>query len=164
MKTLVAFATFATAIAVPLVARADDTIKRPGDHPSYSVEIEPHLLAGFDRFGDDPAIGLGGRFSIPLMDPGFIKKINDSIAITFGIDLLFPRSNAAVDLPVAMQWNFFVHRKWSVFGEPGLVIGTYREAHAVPALWAGARYHFNDHVALTMRLGIPSFSIGLSFW
>jgi hypothetical protein len=119
---------------------------------------------GFDRFQDNPGFGIGGRLSIPLMDPGFVKSINDSVGITFGLDVLFPGNNAAIDIPVAMQWNFFVHSKWSVFGEPGLVLGTYRDAHLLPALWAGARYHFNDHVALTMRIGYPTFSIGLSFW
>ena len=26
------------------------------------------------------------------------------------------------DFPVVMQWNFFVAKRWSVFGEPGLYI------------------------------------------
>ncbi len=155
---------FAFALSAASVARADDTIKHPGDHPSYVVEIEPHLLVGFDRVGDAAGWGVGGRFSIPIVDNGFVKSINNNVAISFGADILFPGNTAAIDLPVAMQWNFFVHSRWSVFGEPGLVVGTHRDLHALPALWAGARYHFNEHIALTMRIGYPTFSIGLSFW
>jgi hypothetical protein len=28
---------------------------------------------------------------------------------------------------------------------------------------AGGRFHFNDSLALTMRVGYPSFSLGVSF-
>jgi hypothetical protein len=32
------------------------------------------------------------------------------------------------------------------------------------AFWAGARYHFSEKVALTMRVGWPSVSVGVSFF
>jgi hypothetical protein len=28
----------------------------------------------------------------------------------------------------------------------------------------GGRYHFNDRISLTMRIGYPSFAIGISFF
>jgi hypothetical protein len=86
------------------------------------------------------------RFSIPVMSPGFIKTINDSIAISFGLDAMhysgytgygaygycnfrncpgyyyYDTSFWAVHLPIVMQWNFWLTEKWSVFGEPGLTI------------------------------------------
>jgi len=81
-------------------------------------------------------------------------------------------------IPVAMQWNFFVAQRWSVFGEPGIFIyhGWYNgcpnggcpNAPSVtgvePALYLGGRYHFSDGMALTMRLGFPAISVGLSFF
>jgi len=68
-------------------------------------------------------------------------------------------------LPVVMQWNFWLHRKWSVFGEPGVAIYfDDGKAEFTPfVVYAGGRYHFNDRIALTMRLGYPSFSLGVSF-
>jgi hypothetical protein len=152
----------ASAVASP--ARAEGTIKNPGDHPPYSVEVEPHALIGFDRFGEKPGVGVGGRISIPFMDPGFIKKINDNAGITFGVDVIFPGGGAIIDAPIACQWNFFVHRKWSVLGEVGGTLGNHHDSVVHPGIWVGGRYHFNDHVALTMRLGYPTFSLGLSFW
>jgi hypothetical protein len=118
-------------------ARADIRTPNP---PKYPVEIEPHLLLAPDIYGYGGAsFGLGARFSIPVMSPGFVKSINDSIAITFGPDLVnfagytyYGNCNRngcvaygagdfwALYSSVALQWNFFLSDHWSVFGEPGV--------------------------------------------
>ena len=85
------------------------------------------------------------------MSPGFVKTINDSIAIGFGLDVMhyagynpyyygyfgycyahpgacpgyytgYDTSFWAIHIPVVMQWNFWLTEKWSVFGEPGFTI------------------------------------------
>ncbi len=172
-------------------ARADDTIKRPGDHPIYSVELEPHGLLGvYTPYAhSDSGFGIGGRFSIPIVTNGFVPTINNSVAISFGVDWIhydgcFFAGNCSVDylhFPIVMQWNFFVARRWSVFGEPGLAIyhgffsdcpiaatnfacNTPTSTGIEPAFFIGGRYHFADGAALTMRIGFPSFSIGVSFF
>ena len=176
------------AVAVP--ARADDTIKHPGDHPAYTVEAEPHLLLGWDDVYASGGFGVGARFSIPVVDNGFVSSINNSVAIGFGLDLVHYDScwiggNTAcsanyIHIPVVMQWNFFVAQRWSVFGEPGLVIfhgfiedcpfndgrcnGRPRVTSVEPALYLGGRYYFNDKMSLTMRIGFPSISVGVSFF
>jgi hypothetical protein len=166
----------------------DNTISRPGDHPSYSVEIEPHILFGWGEAYHAGGYGLGGRFSIPIVHNGFVPAINNSVAISFGIDWLhydwcwYNGSCAAnyFDFPVALQWNFYVAQRWSVFGEPGIVLsfGSYGDCGLAanqcpghpsgtglePALFIGGRYHINDKMSLTMRIGFPSFSFGLSFF
>ncbi len=167
-------------------AAADDTIKHPGDHPHYAVEVEPHVLLGWGNGWGD-GIGVGGRFSIPIVDNGFVSTINNSVAIGFGLDVLWFNgcyydrggcSATGFDFPVVMQWNFFVAQHWSVFGEPGLVVyhnswncpggpcPAYGNADTFlePALFIGGRYHISDSVSLTMRLGFPSFSFGASFF
>ena len=137
-------AAFVAALAFAPAARADDTIKRPGDHPDYAVEIEPHGLWGWTHYNyaPDDGFGLGARFSIPIVKRGFIPSINDSVAIGFGVDWLHYSGVGCYDyygphgggpcydvgdanyvfFPVVMQWNFFVAHQWSVFAEPGLVI------------------------------------------
>jgi len=189
-----AAAFFALSVLVALVAlavaspvRADDTIKHPGDHPAYAFEAEPHVLLGWDDVYASDGFGVGARFSIPIVDNGFVPSINNSVAIGFGLDLLHydscwynaPCSANYIHIPVVMQWNFFVAQRWSVFGEPGLVIfhgffedcppqvncpGRPRVTSLEPALYLGGRYHFNDRMSLTMRVGFPSISIGLSFF
>jgi hypothetical protein len=176
------------ALLVAPSAHATSIIRDPNP-PQYHVEIEPHLdISLFDY--NTTGFGPGIRFSIPVMSPGFIKTINDSIAISFGADFLHYNVSAyrcsavgcydttfwSLYFPVAMQWNFWLTDKWSVFGEPGLAIrhtivdcGGYNcsanNDRVFPAFHAGARFHFSDTLALTMRAGYPTgFSIGLSIF
>jgi len=149
-------------------AQADESvIKTPGDHPAYRFEAEPHALLGFGgpfRSGRED-LGVGFRGTVIIVDNGFVKTINNSVGITFGGDVFFRRGTFI--LPVAMQWNFWLTTHWSVFGEPGLVFAANRDPGRSllhPALWAGGRYHFNDRIALTMRIGYPAISVGASFF
>lgn len=147
-------------------ARADESIiKHPGDHPSYRFEAEPHGLVGFggpfERQGD---FGAGFRGTVVIVDNGFVKTINNSVGIGFGGDIFFRRGTFYV--PVVMQWNFWLSPHWSVFGEPGFGIAAngFRDRFFHPTIYAGGRYHFNDRIALTMRIGYPSVSVGVSFF
>jgi hypothetical protein len=73
-------------------------------------------------------------------------------------------------LPLALQWNFWLHRRFSAFGEPGVVI-YHRNAEyepdsqvgLAPLFDIGGRWHFSDFAALTFRFGYPTFSLGVSF-
>ena len=120
---------------------AESIIKRPGAHPIYDVEIEPHAVFQWDnRWGNDDGIGPGVRVNVNLTHDGFIAKVNDSVALGFGLDVTFgdndcgwfyafgdPRfrddfrcTATEVWFPVVMQWNFWLTDVISVFGEPGL--------------------------------------------
>ncbi len=177
------------------IASAQSIIKNPGDHPEYNVEAEPHLNFGWANRWASNGYGLGARFSIPVVHNGFVPTINNSVAISFGLDYLRFSGpycsylglgtnggcGASVFLlPVAMQWNFWLAPKWSVFGEPGLYIyhSVYDDlcnAAVTPQckvssrtnvdfmFHAGGRFHFNDTVALTLRVGYPTVSFGVSF-
>ncbi len=184
-------AVLAVLTTFPSMSRADETIKIPGDHPDYHIDIEPHGVLGWTYWdsGYYGFFGFGGgvRISMPLCKNCFIPKINNNVAISFGADfIVYPLGGANFTpaylvLPVAMQWNFFVHKKWSVGPEVGFspVVGIFYDygncgggnppCHNwgfYPTLSAVGRYHFNDKVALTMRVGTPPefFNIGVSFW
>jgi len=145
-------------------------------------------------FGGGTGWGVGFRGTVEILHNGFIPKLNNSVGIGFGLDYLrydgwqgprgqcenFTTGPAGVPictrvsgrnhvnyffLPLVMQWNFWLHRKWSVFGEPGVAL-YFDDGHldfAPFVLYAGGRYHFTDRVTLTMRIGYPSFSLGVSF-
>ncbi len=161
-------------------AHADDTIKHPGDHPNYVVEIEPHLIVGWYR-----SVGVGARFNFALMKNGPIPSINNNLALGVGAELqflgytqrvrgyYFREGGAFLSVPVTMQWNFFVHERWSVFPELGVAFnhGFYDCEGAcggpifVDIVGAvGARYHFSESTALTFRAGYPGITVGLSFF
>lgn len=191
---LLAAVAFAAVTAVGTSAEAQSIIKNPGDHPDYKVEMEPHLNFGWASRWATNGFGAGARFSIPVVKNGFVPTINNSVAVSFGLDylrysgcygsgVLFANSRcdgaSFLLFPVAMQWNFWLSPKWSVFGEPGLYIyhGLYDDPcdgigrgcnspsrTSVDFLFhAGGRFHFNDTVALTLRVGYPTVSLGVSF-
>jgi len=164
---------------------AQGTITQPGAHPRYSFDAEPHLLIrDSGHYGD--RLGLGFRGTIPVVHNGFVRTINNSVGIGFGVDALlfgdehchgnpnddgYCHNHNEIVLPLVMQWNFWLHRNWSVFGEPGLAI-VLDDDHGdddldiEPIVFsAGGRWHFSNAAALTMRLGGPrlSLSIGVSF-
>jgi hypothetical protein len=146
-------------------AAADQlVIKFPGEHPRYFFEAEPHaLVAPYADFL--PGVGFRGTFRI--LHNGFIPSINNSIGVGVGADWV----DKGVWIPIVMQWNFWLSRNWSVFGEPGVSIrtghgleGKHDDRLGILGLWVGGRFHFNDRIALTMRIGRPTFSVGVSFF
>jgi len=196
----IGLATFALVCGASATGHAQSIIKNPGDHPDYKVELEPHLDFGWAGLYADNGFGAGLRAGIPIVQNGFVPTINNSVAISFGLDIVRYSgcyyggtvfANGA-DLgcgatyfifPVTMQWNFWLSPRWSVFGEPGLYIyhatfdsfcdklkGNAFLACSEPthtgvgfAGYVGGRFHFNDTVALTLRLGYPTISLGVSF-
>lgn len=120
------------------LASAETIIRRPGLHPQYSVELEPHLAFDWidDRRWVGDGIGPGLHVAIPFMHQGPITTINNNMAIKFGLDLTFGGSCSwrelyrerydcdatSLMLPVALQWNFYITDIITVFGEPGLAI------------------------------------------
>ena len=78
-------------------------------------------------------------------------------------------SGVAFAPQVTAQWNLYVHRRWSVFPEVGMAVffvsdqywyhdAPYRRGRRafVDGVFAfGARRHFTDRIAVTMRLGWP---------
>jgi hypothetical protein len=163
LAVALAAGTAVTAVTfAPAVALADEhsIIRAPGDHTPYFFEAEPHLLLGYSgpfEEGDNVGIGFRGTFHIT---DGFVKSINDSIGVGFGIDI---GTHGRVLVPVVMQWNFWLSQHWSVFGEPGIALGDGRTTEAWPVLDVGGRFLFTDRIALTMRVGFPDLSVGVSF-
>jgi hypothetical protein len=160
----------AACAVVPLTlcasARAEPlTIENPGGHAKYTVELEPHALLGFGYLEDGTA-GVGLRGTVILMDPGFVPSINNAGGITFGADVfLGRRRNNALYIPVQAHWSFFFSKHWSAFGEGGVGLRFFDDrTRLAPAVSVGGRYNFNDRIAITLRLGYPAVSFGVSFF
>ena len=146
----------ATWLVAPRAQADVSIIKNPGDHADYIFEAEPHaLVAPFDDFR--PGVGFRGTFNI--VDNGFIKTINNSVGIGIGADW----SKDHWRIPIVMQWNFWLSRNWSVFGEPGGLVDFGKKPKPHPAIYAGGRFHFTERITLTMRVGHPTASVGVSF-
>jgi hypothetical protein len=180
--------------AGPKSARADTLIiQHPGDHRRYVFEAEPHLVLGLidpPGYASGTGFGAGFRGAIPILQNGFIPKLNNSVAIGFGVDFVrygrgdYCRTGQPLSgcdnrvrlssfnefyFPVELQWNYYLSRNWSVFGEPGTALyyhvwdGPNRVDWDPVVFFAGGRYHFAERITLTMRIGYPAFSVGCSF-
>ncbi|HEY1533285.1 MAG TPA: hypothetical protein VGF76_04690 [Polyangiaceae bacterium] len=189
-------------LAVPALASAQSEIKQPGNHPRYAAELEPHLIVEWDQYAAcaNDSFGPGFRAAIPFLDNGPIPTLNNNMAIGFGLDWAHSGANNACiqyrgpngtylgngftadvwSIPVVVQWNFFLLRRVSVFGEAGLVLqhtrfdngyvcngngfctgnGTDNEVN--PSFGAGGRFMVSDSVGFLVRLGFPYFSAGVS--
>lgn len=192
-------ATFLAVGTLCTQSRADSTIKTPGDHPDYVIDIEPKGNFGAFGFWGGLGFGAGVRFSIPVVKNGFIPKINNNVAISFGVDWLhysyggcyyLYQGSCGADylfFPVALQWNFYVAKQWSVFAEPGIAIyhafyddycagfvspqaqdacrnGLPSRTYVTPVFAVGGRWHASEKIALTLRLGYPTVDFGVSFY
>jgi hypothetical protein len=149
-----------------------------------SVRFDVHASLGWWW-----AFGAGFRVDIPLVPDGFIDgHVEDEFAITFGVEGQFVRWNDyrcngrygcwgdwSVWPDVAVQWNFYLNQKWSIFPELGLAVAIYdcdkgmgnrgACATASPLISFGARYHFAPpRVALLLRVSYPfGFQVGITF-
>jgi len=157
--------------ASPALA-AEWITEEPNHHPNQT-ETEFHAVVG------DGDVGAGIRVGIPIVRQGFIPSLNDNVAISVGVDFLnWPSPGyevTGVVIPVMLQWNFFLTRHWSLFGEGGVAFqdwfarranGDDQTFFVWPGLGAGARYYFNtdNHTALVLRVGFPNLlSAGISF-
>ena len=156
----------AFALAGTVTASAMADIRMPGDHPHYSFELEPEAIFAVEQPIDE-SFGVGVRGSIPVLFNGFIPKLNNSVAVTFGFDKVPLSQRHTYYVPVALQWNFFIARIFSVAGEPGVLLTFDDKVRVHPEVWGLARLHFNDNVALVARMSVPetpAFSIGVSFF
>jgi hypothetical protein len=178
-------------LAVSSTANADVYVRVEGPRydaeqaSAYSLEVEPHFTFGPGNVYGDTGFGAGLRLGIPLV-AGHIGSVPDNLALSFGPDVVhydncyyggYCGANYLM-FPVAAQWNLFVARRVSVFGEGGLYaykgwftgcgpgdVGCSAPSDfgVLPTLAIGGRIHLGDTAALTLRLGYPTTTLGVSF-
>jgi hypothetical protein len=172
--------------AVPAIARADHQIDQPftGTRP---FQLEFHGGLAWYGFG---FVG-GGRFGIPLVHNGFVSSLDNAVYLNFGGDFYFvddygcyaPNPGDPCDVhgyrfamgfPVALHWEFYFSDMWSAFAElgfqvflpPSLFYRGYVDYGAHVGQWviaaAGGSLHLGDVVALTLRVGNPYLSFGIT--
>ena len=110
LRTALAITASLALLALSFPALAQSVIKNPGNHPEYSVELEPHFVLRWDEPDDAPwadeGVGLGLRATIPFLHQGPIKTINNSMGIGFGLDWTHYED-------ACWDWG------WGFFGRPG---------------------------------------------
>lgn len=149
----------------------------------HGVRIDIH--GSLDPYS---VVGVGGRVEFAIVPNGFIRgHVKDELALSFGAELFFAPTEfgwnyytgGVYTIPIgAVQWNFYLGDHWSVFPELGVAVRvdfgqdgwTDRHGHGYSWLYPqvdagiGARYHFNDNVALLLRASTPGgLQVGVVF-
>lgn len=191
--TLAATSALAFALLAPSSASAQTIIKNPGMHPRGPELEPHLVLRPFDTRDNDLGLGLGFRATFQIGDNLFLKNINNSVGVGVGLDWTSLRGCRGYrdtngndyncdrinvfTVPVVMQWSFYLTQSWSVFGEPGLILTHWGSdpCHDLPGvrcsddnwmkptLFVGGRWHFSPNTTLTMRVGWPNWSVGVSW-
>jgi hypothetical protein len=133
-------------------------ILSPGFIPRLNNSVGIGFGADYLHYDDDgPNLGRCARF-VPAPD-GTSVCVETEPGDGGDTDYLI--------FPVVLQWTFWFTRQWSAFGEPGLMLHL-RDGDDFGfspfVLYAGGRFQFSDMIALTLRLGYPTFSLGVSFF
>lgn len=133
-----------------------------------NFRFEAHL--GFGWYG---AVGLGGRFELPIVRAGLLQNVDDELALSIGAEVFYFYGSAfgfGVTPLIALQWNFFISNTVSLFPELGLafIFGPSREAYwgtfIAPYLGFGIRFHFTDRNAVLIRGSWPAgLQLGITF-
>jgi hypothetical protein len=180
-------AVFAPSIAKAdvVVVREEAPVLRRDSYSVYPIEVEPHFTFGPENVFGGTGFGGGVRIGIPFL-AGRLGSVPDNLAINFGGDILhydncFFQSECGANylmIPVAAQWNLFVARRVSLFVEggaflykgwfdvcPGNVAGCKAPSDlgVLPTAALGGRIHLGPNTAVTLRVGYPTTTFGLSF-
>lgn len=142
-------------------------------------QLDAHAGFAWNGFG----FAGGARFAFPVMHNGFIPFLNNAAYVNVGADFYYIRVPGitgykgayypGLGLPVALQWEFYFSDRWSAFAELGVNIFLDpwlfqgQGMRALAGYWivagVGGRYHFNDFIAITLRLGNPYAVFGVTF-
>ncbi|MFT5353623.1 MAG: hypothetical protein ACI9KE_000823 [Polyangiales bacterium] len=153
-------------------------------HHIQGLRPEVHAGIGFQGF-----LSAGFDLEFAIVPDGFLRGMDDELALAAGFDLLFADFGRYHDRDdprgvgfapnLTAQWNIYLSDKWSVFPEAGFTVlilteGTHRyyrrhgrggrAGYVDAVVGVGARLHMGRRFALVFRLGYPfGAQIGLNF-
>jgi hypothetical protein len=172
--------------AAPASAQGEDSVRYRDEPSAYPLEIEPHFTFAAENVYGATGFGAGIRVSIPVVQ-SLLVRVPDNLAISFGGDIVhydncYYGNNCGANylmLPVAAQWNVFVARRVSLFGEAGAFVykgffdgcgpgdgpmcSAPSDFGVLPTIAIGARIHMGDNASFTARIGYPTTTFGVSF-
>ncbi len=177
---------FCAAFALATPASAEEAPPWRRVEAAYPLEVDVHFTFGAGDVYGAAGVGAGARVSIPLVAGMLGRRLSDNLAISFGGDILHydncyysARCGANyIMFPVAAQYNLFLGRRVSLFGEGGAFVykgffdtcpdgsngcSAPADFGVLPTLAVGARIHLGPYVALTARVGYPTMTLGVSF-
>lgn len=157
-----------------------------GSNHNQISGLRGEIHGNLDRYS---VFGLGGRLEFAIVPNGIVSgNVRDELALSLGADIFFAPVNVydgyyysggAYLVPIAaVQWNFYLGDRWSLFPELGLALHSGFDGrdwkdpdgrsvgwlYLEPDIGVGARFHFSPSVALLLRISTPGGAqLGLVF-
>ncbi len=167
---------------VPQQVRAqENSMSAPGGLKDAGHHDRDSMLSFFALlpWGYGSGIGLAARYTLPIVDDGFIDTINDSVELEFGGDVWFgglgarDYSYTGLAIPVEGRWTFHFTPKFSAYGklslgwyfnfwhddydyDPGVSYGGFYFNAG-----AGVLYKLGDAISLRGELGATGLKAGI---
>jgi len=173
-------------LAVPALGVAQeepDTISMIRDTGVHRRPVDVSLLAGAPGFG---LAGYGGglRVALPLLDDGFLPRLNEAFFFETGVEYVHWTLTAgdfdSITVPLHARWNFYLDKDWTVFVSAGFELSWFLSEGIFSApngvAWfnmvqggvlvfgagGGVLYNFSEAVSLRVDATLSLLAIGLT--
>lgn len=178
----------AALLAIFLCTSALHAEESAGTETAASGESETHWIIKSDAHHKRPmqlsaavgfpeyyGAGVMAWYTLPIVHDGFIRHLNDSFDLEFGLMYgVFFWGLGLYDVPpmaltplVAARWNFFLTNDWTVFAmvKLGVRIGlNYPDfTRFTGGVIVGGQYRLTDNMSLRLETGYPYTSVGLAW-
>ena len=149
---------------------SSDPMRSPGGLYDATPHTRKSMLTVWGSLGWWSGLGVGARYTLPLVADGFLAELNDSVELEFGADLYFLGwyGYSSLDIPVEGRWSFHVLPNLSLYGK--LAAGVQVDFLAGSLrLWPlfhfapGAIYHLSENFAVRAELGYRGLRLGVAF-
>lgn len=144
-----------------------DSMRSPGG----LYDATPHTRkSGVTIFGNlawGSGLGLGGRFTLPLVADGFLAEINDSIELEFGGDFYFLGwfGYTSLDIPVEARWTFHILPNFSAYAKVAIGAELWFQPGGI-SFWPlfnigpGIAYRLGENFVLRAEAGNRGLRVG----
>lgn len=146
---------------------AGDSMRTPGG----LFDATPHTRKGgltvFAALGWWSGIGVGGRYTLPLIADGFLAELNDSVELEFGADAYFFgwSSYTTLDIPLEGRWTFHILPNFSAYAKVAIGVELWLQPGGVTIgplfnIGPGILYRLSDSFLVRAEAGNRGLRVG----
>ncbi len=139
------------------------------------AQLSVHAYLPYHSFWGFFPLGAGANFYIPLVQNGFIGKLNDSFGLDFGGDIVIRFGSTypvSLHIPAAVVWKFHMLPQLEVYAKLGLqadiwfgvplrAFGYFSPVWPIAAV--GANYMFSPAFGVKAEFGTAGLRAGVVF-
>lgn len=158
------------------------------EQPNALFDRSPHdrkqmfTVWGYLPWYSGIGIGVGARYTIPLLKDGFIDTVNDSVELEFGADGAFYSyyygSGFNIGVPIGARWTFHIFPNFDAYAKIGIgfdytfysygaayanLLGTVSAFGVYPDVGSGILYKLSGNLWLRAEASYGGLKVGVGF-